>query len=384
MEDILPAIAEKYGSVAAQEAADWYAASRETDIGEAWDPQLQPSYDADEIRKAITAKANELKGNPNASPDGLLDWAVTELDMWVRAPANRTVIQACLDDPLKPKWAREFNGETCTFCLLLASRGFVYQSKRTASFNPHHDCDCVPVPDYENGKRHLDTDYEGLYGRLMQCAKTIGADSLTITPELQREIEWRDWDWLATGKLPEITYESEKLREQKEAEYSESFLSASGTGRRRQLTELDTAMKLSKNGIACRFVTDFMTNPNPEERRTKEIVGLPDLAGGIELKTLTSAGPNSVRKYWRNVRDCKINVKRIVFDNSGNGNLKCSDSFLIDYLSRRKDINGAKVYVIKHDGSLYKARRKIRHRYDHALGAASQCLITQNHMSSYA
>ena len=44
-------------------------------------------------------------------------------------------------------WARVPTGlETCPWCLMLASRGFAYHSRDTASHGKHRGCDCVVVP----------------------------------------------------------------------------------------------------------------------------------------------------------------------------------------------------------------------------------------------
>lgn len=42
-------------------------------------------------------------------------------------------------------WARVLTGErNCSFCAMLASRGAVYKSEKTAGFEPHDRCDCHP------------------------------------------------------------------------------------------------------------------------------------------------------------------------------------------------------------------------------------------------
>ena len=55
-------------------------------------------------------------------------------------------------DPLSPRFARvPSGGETCKFCLMLAGRGFVYHSKKTAGeFGHYHDnCDCRIVASWD-------------------------------------------------------------------------------------------------------------------------------------------------------------------------------------------------------------------------------------------
>ncbi len=46
------------------------------------------------------------------------------------------------------------DGETCTFCIMLASRGFVYWSRETAGeFNHYHrNCRCLVIPDDGSGE----------------------------------------------------------------------------------------------------------------------------------------------------------------------------------------------------------------------------------------
>lgn len=61
-------------------------------------------------------------------------------------------------DPSKPRYARVPHGsKTCAFCLMLASRGFVYWSEKSAGGfgNRYHPGDdCTPVPSW--GQCHLD------------------------------------------------------------------------------------------------------------------------------------------------------------------------------------------------------------------------------------
>lgn len=61
-------------------------------------------------------------------------------------------------DPLNVRFARVPSGiETCDFCIMLASRGFVYRSKQSAGGDGHYhpNCDCRIVPGFDG------TDIEG-------------------------------------------------------------------------------------------------------------------------------------------------------------------------------------------------------------------------------
>lgn len=45
-------------------------------------------------------------------------------------------------------FARQTSGSPCAFCAMLASRGPVYRSKSSASFESHRACACFPVPQW--------------------------------------------------------------------------------------------------------------------------------------------------------------------------------------------------------------------------------------------
>jgi hypothetical protein len=51
----------------------------------------------------------------------------------------------------KLRYARVTSGNPCAFCAMLASRGPVYWSEETASFEPHGHCSCVPEIEYGEG-----------------------------------------------------------------------------------------------------------------------------------------------------------------------------------------------------------------------------------------
>ena len=75
------------------------------------------------------------------------------IDYELKKTANECVEQNAIRDPKKPKWARIPTGaETCAFCIMLASRGFDYNSKETAS-HAHANCDCRIVPSWDKDPR---------------------------------------------------------------------------------------------------------------------------------------------------------------------------------------------------------------------------------------
>lgn len=148
------------------------------------------------------------------------DRSVSDLTgYYVKRSAFENMVRNCERNGIR--YARVPSGtETCAFCFMLSSRGFVYRSKGSASRNHrtgdgyHRNCDCIVVPGF--GDLPPDAQVEGyapsqMYDRWSQCADTVGIDAKRAlgSEELRRavlqEVETRDWRWLYTGKVPEIS-----------------------------------------------------------------------------------------------------------------------------------------------------------------------------------
>jgi hypothetical protein len=68
---------------------------------------------------------------------------------------RQTVQQAVLDDFEALGWARVTDAKPCAFCALLASRGPVYKSERTAAFQAHNHCACMPAAVFSHDEAWL-------------------------------------------------------------------------------------------------------------------------------------------------------------------------------------------------------------------------------------
>ena len=139
-------------------------------------------------------------------------------------------------DPSQPRYARVPVGPTCAFCILMASRGFVYWSEEKAGGRDnryHKNDDCRIVSSW--GEAHVKGyDPEGMKARYLQCRKTIagmlnrdeygkyvarmkdaGKDedeiddyNLWTTHRITEEMSQRDRRWLYDGTTPEPSVES--------------------------------------------------------------------------------------------------------------------------------------------------------------------------------
>lgn len=147
-----PVLVEKYGEVAAAAAAEFYQDARAAAIGGSFDALLSAVDDVEDVRKQILWATSELPES------GLSEVAQSKLSgilqQRVIDRSRETVLLNVKRDPLKPRWARVPRGaKTCAFCMMLASRGFEYVSRKSASTTFHAHCDCVVVPGWgENPK----------------------------------------------------------------------------------------------------------------------------------------------------------------------------------------------------------------------------------------
>lgn len=129
-----------------------------------------------------TSEVEELVGRLNGpNPEQTLSRAVGAMVYdQVKRLSNRTVSQNCVRDGVR--YARVPVGrETCGFCLMLASRGFVYESERSAGELNHYHAHCV-LPETNLGsvgaRACLRRKYEGVVCHIT----TRGGRHLSVTP----------------------------------------------------------------------------------------------------------------------------------------------------------------------------------------------------------
>ena len=94
------------------------------------------------------------------------DQVLQRIDYEMKRSANMSVVENGRRDPKRVRYARVPTGaETCDFCLMLASRGFVYQSESTAgASHVHSSCDCRVVPGWD-GMEVEGYDPQAIYDR---------------------------------------------------------------------------------------------------------------------------------------------------------------------------------------------------------------------------
>ena len=136
-------------TMAARLAADFYDGLRARfGIDDGFMAEVDSLREPEATSGAVRAFADKLDDSiPNVSAFQQL--CVDRIDYETRRAANECIAYNAKNDPKKPRWARIPTGaETCQFCIMLASRGFVYHSEETAS-HAHAHCDCRVVPSWD-------------------------------------------------------------------------------------------------------------------------------------------------------------------------------------------------------------------------------------------
>ena len=239
--------------------------------------------------------------------------------------ANRTTKHNAAKNSIR--YARVPFGNSCAFCLMLASRGFAYHSATTAGEDKGHyhaHCRCKIVAGKKDTKIG-DYNPEELSQRMQQIAKELDITNFNwgdyisdkaMQDLLQQEVRLRDKDWLLTGKVPKYTQEANARPLQKEK---------------------DIADKLSSRGIKC----EFRATSLEDSKRTSDIFILADkLKKPYEFKTPTGAGNQTIYHQFESAAG---QAKCIVLDisklheNWGEERVKSEVSKKINWHYKTKD-----------------------------------------------
>lgn len=94
------------------------------------------------------------------NPDQVKELMEQAMDRWQWAAANDAIVFNAVNDKSCRRWARVPSGaKTCAFCTMLASRGWVYATYRSAGGEAahqfHEGCDCLVVPNFESKIRSV-------------------------------------------------------------------------------------------------------------------------------------------------------------------------------------------------------------------------------------
>lgn len=138
-----------YTGIAAQEAADFYDAAREQCTGSALGAFALPGYKPAATEGAIRAFVDKIVKGGNVQAFNNL--TLQRVDYEIKKAYGNCIVANGERDPLDIRYARVPSGtETCSFCIMLASRDFIYHTKESAGAVDHYhaNCDCLVVPGF--------------------------------------------------------------------------------------------------------------------------------------------------------------------------------------------------------------------------------------------
>lgn len=196
-----------YTDMAAVVAAEFYDGVREVSVGERIDALADSGREPIATEKAVRGIMQDIVEGKAA--EVVIRKLVDRADYEIKKSAGECVYRNGKRDPLKPKYARvPSGGETCRFCIMLASRGFVYRTEEAAGEGNHYhaNCDCRIVPGFDGETFVPGYDPDKLYDQWKHPEKY---------PELQEARNSRRSELYAerAWKLPNDTRTRDEIRQ---------------------------------------------------------------------------------------------------------------------------------------------------------------------------
>ena len=181
LEEFFPSLVQAYGDAAATISADWF----EELTGDA-------AFLGDDVNEE---RANaKMRWAIGAGFDGDLTQAISTLEMvadeLVKQFGRDTIVNSATGNGRR--FARVPVGETCNWCIMMGSRGFVYSSFAAAGgLSRWHggDCDCQVIP--EDGTIPKGYDPDELYEKYEKARETEPQDLLNRDGMTEAEYEKR-------------------------------------------------------------------------------------------------------------------------------------------------------------------------------------------------
>ena len=231
----------------------------------------------------------------------------------VKRRANRTMAENCARDGVR--YARVPRGsETCGFCIMLASRGFVYTTPEAAQHS-HDGCDCKVMPGFDGTEVEgydPDTMYD-LYREARERAER--KTDRDISREIERILAERDKPVNEMSAKEMVSY-LERARDSGDIVYSKPIESFVGTDDER---DLSAHVSLHRAGIR------FEVRAEDAPKGFKNIdLSIDDQLWEVKSPNADGGSKDPLRFVEKNIRKAKKQFKgsltpgapvRVVFNN---------------------------------------------------------------------
>ncbi|MBR5258949.1 MAG: hypothetical protein IKV48_00445 [Eggerthellaceae bacterium] len=137
--------------MAASRTASFYDEARTASVGKALGAEPLSGRKPEATRGSVRAGIQSVVETGATEQFGR--FLTARVDYEVKRASGECIYRNGARDPLEPRFARVPSGsETCAFCIMLASRGFVYRDAKTAGEGDHYhpNCDCRIVQGYDH------------------------------------------------------------------------------------------------------------------------------------------------------------------------------------------------------------------------------------------
>lgn len=143
--EAFPQIIEGGSELAATAAAEWYEDLHNKHAGGTYRAILARPINPDQLEGTVRAAVRYLYTDNPIAAHRLLHGAIQR---YITSQVRDTTVRNALADRAAKRFARVPSGKTCAWCSMLASRGFVYASAKSAGAlgQYHDDCNCQIVP----------------------------------------------------------------------------------------------------------------------------------------------------------------------------------------------------------------------------------------------
>lgn len=191
--EIATELAGKYAMFGCELGAQWYDLCTELSGIDA-DPAELPEMDADAVAgRAKSAIANAPEGS--SAGDVFKYFLQNEVQNSIRVTGSANLWRDYERGLAGGRWARVPVGETCAWCLMLASQGAWYVSEQSAlgaeAGHYHDGCDCIAVyhadPDSISGYRSLRR-YKSMYYEADNLRRANSSNREPYPEELQERV----------------------------------------------------------------------------------------------------------------------------------------------------------------------------------------------------
>lgn len=158
--EYVPVLVAEYGDVAATVAADWFDELRATEgVRGSFSAPLAPVIGADQVERRLGFATRDSGPLWVGDVEAFTSFVAMMANEYALQPGRETIMQAARAD--KAAYARIPEPGACKFCLMLASRGFVYSKSTVGETTKFHGkCRCNPMPVWDETRARVEYGYD--------------------------------------------------------------------------------------------------------------------------------------------------------------------------------------------------------------------------------